>query len=301
MASPTSSPSSSVSRRPSSLLGLLVALLASRAGAAPGPQVVVSLESGTLRVETGAGRRVFPVGVGRLLPDGKEPALGLFYTGPDPRDSRYYLAARHLPAFHRGLPFLRLDRRSGANPELAGESLFGIHGPVTPTLIWGRVSAGCIRMQPHHLRWLYRFAVQHPVLQVRVLPGPDLLDGQAVSPPPERAAPADCPEASAGLRRLRRAALGGYLHDRICGGVDHWYAVELKGGERLRARIQHRGALRVELFGLRGISQVAAGRFGFEHTIPPSYRDRGDRYLRITDTSDGSAAQPYTLELATGR
>jgi hypothetical protein len=299
-----------VSRRPRSRnLALLLTLVAARAAAAPAPKVIVSLEAGTLRVETGEGRRVFPVGVGRLLPDGKEPALGLFYTGPDPRDSRYYLAARHLPAFHRGLPFLRLDRRSGApsasrlptpDSELAGESLFGIHGPVTPTLIWGRVSAGCIRMQPQHLRWLYRFAVRHPALQVRVLPGPDLLEGQAVSPPAERAAPADCPEAGVGLRRLRRAALGGYLHDRICGGVDHWFAVELKGGERVRARIQHRGALRVELFGLRGISQVAGGRFGFEHTIPPTFRDRGDRYLRITDPG-GAAAQPYTLELSVGR
>jgi len=172
---------------------------------------------------------------------------------------------------------------------------------VTPTLIWGRVSAGCIRMQPHHLRWLYGFALRHPGLPLRVLPGPDLLDGEAVSPPAERAAPPDCPEAGLGVRRLRRAALGSYLHDRICGGVDHWWAVELKGGERLRARVQHGGALQVELYGLRGISPVAAGRFGFEHSVPLTYRDRGDRYLRITDGGGRAAAHPYTMELVVGR
>ena len=260
----------------------------------------------TLRVETAAGRRVFPVAVGRLLPDGGERAIGRFQTGSDPHDRRFYLPARREPAFHRGLPFLRLARRAGAKvaASLVGDAeVFGIHGPVTPTLIWGRVSAGCIRMAPRHLRWLYGYAIRHPGLELLVTPDLDQVGGRTVMPSSDRPPQPGCPEARLGVRRLRRAPFGTPQHDRVCGGVDHWWAMELKGGETLRVQLQHAGALRAELFGLRGISEVARGRLGFQHVVPVAPRNRGDRYLRIT--RDGVAdpagdAQPYTLELSLG-
>lgn len=281
-------------------LGAALLLAPDTPAGAAGPVAIVSLEGCTMRVETGRGRRVFPVAVGRLLPDGSEPIKGRFYTGPDPADERFYTVARRAPAYLGGLPFLRLDRRSGGEAgSAAAEPRFGIHGPVTPTLIWGRVSAGCIRMRPQDLQWVFSFARSHPGLEIRILEHLDRVGEQPVAP--DRGSPhrPDCPEAGLGLRRLRRAELGEHLHDRVCGGVDHWWVFELKGGETLRARIQQAGFLRMELYGIRGISTVAAGRFGFDHTVPPADANRGDRYLRVTPGPGArpGAVFPYTMQL----
>jgi hypothetical protein len=258
------------------------------------PQVIVSLQGATLRLITAVGHRghVFPVGVGRDTPLGRSP-VGTFFSGPNPRDRDFYLPSRGEPAFHRNLPFLRLDR---ARQQASGavEHPYGVHGPITPTLIWGTVSAGCVRMRPDDLRRLYAFAVRHPRLPFTFIRELDRHGGRAVAVDPVgRRVPA-CPEEVAGARPLRRLAIGRDLHDRVCGGVDHWYALELGGGDRLAVRVQHGGLLRVELYGIRAISTVAAGQFGLDHDVPLARDNRGDRYLRIV-AGGGRRPASYTL------
>ena len=256
------------------------------------PQIIVSLKGATLRiVEEGHPDLIFPVGVGRDVPDGRS-APAVMYTGPDPGDRSFYLPARREPAFHLGLPYLRLDRRTG---QIAGIPArpFSIHGPVTPTLIWGRVSAGCVRMRPPDLKQVYRLAVRHPGMKVSFIPGPD---GRGELERPPGAKRLACPEAAIGLRRLRPIAQSRVQHDRICGGVDHWYSVELRGGDTVAVRLQHGGALRAELYGMRAISTVAEGRFGFEHRVPDAQRFRGARYLRISSAASRELI-PYALSV----
>ncbi len=259
--------------------------------AAVHPRLVVSLSGCTLRLQTAPGRAVvFPVGVGRLTDGGQEGPLGALFTGPNPRDRDLYIPRRRLPAFHRGLPYLRLDRRRGK-----GVRPFGIHGPVSPTLIWGRVSRGCIRMRPADIRRLYRVAVRHPSMPVIFIRGRDRVGGKAVVPAATRPAVKGCPEAAVGLRRLRRLATGAQVHDRRCGGVDHWYSIPLVGGDVTSVKLNHGGGLRVELFGIKAISAIAGGRHGFVHRIPRAPRNRGDRFIRITGA--GKGAVPYTLSV----
>jgi hypothetical protein len=258
------------------------------------PQVLVSLQGATLRLITAAGQRgrVFPVGVGRDTPLGRSP-LGTLYTGPSPRDRDFYLPTRNEPAFHRNLPFLRLDRAQ-TQASGASEHPYGVHGPITPTLIWGTVSAGCVRMRPDDLRRLYTFAVRHPRLPFTFIRDLDRHGGQALEIDRVGRQARGCPEEAVGVRALRRLAIGRDLHDRVCGGVDHWYAFELKGGDRLAVRVQHAGELRVELYGIRAISTVASGRFGLDHDVPLARDNRGDRYLRIV-AGVGRRVAPYTL------
>ena len=264
------------------------------------PRVVVSLTGCTLRLETGKGQnRVFPVGVGRLTDRGQEGPLGTLHTGPDPRDRDLYLPRRRLPAFHGGLPYLRLDRRKSSG---AGKMFrpFGIHGPVSPTLIWGRVSRGCIRLRPADIRLLYGVAVKHPSMPVTFIRQLDRVGGRPVSPDPVRPPLPGCPEAAAGARKLRRLATGAQIHDRVCGGVDHWYSIPLQGGDVTSVRLRHGGGLRVELYGIRAISAIASGRRGFVHRIPLAHRNRGDRFVRVVASSGARKRRrflPYTLSV----
>jgi hypothetical protein len=276
----------------------LLAVLAATGGQALAtPRIVVSIEQATLRIEQeGRADQIFPVGVGRDLRSSPS-APTVMYTGSDPRDRSFYLPARHEPAFHRGLPYLRLDRRTGLAAGLPAHP-FAIHGPVTPTLIWGTVSAGCVRMRPPDLARLYRFAIRHPGIKVSFVRGPDPRGVSTLLTARERDTP--CPDTAIGLRRLRRIGFDRPQHDRICGGVDHWYAVELRGGEAVTVRLQHGGRLRAELYGMRAISTVAEGQYGFEHRVPHAHRFRGARYLRILASRPASAALPYTLSLTLG-
>jgi hypothetical protein len=274
---------------------ILILILKHGDALASAPLLVISVDGATLRLEKGRkGRRVFPAGVGRVEGLGRQRSpVGLWRTGPDPSDPRFYLKARREPAFHRGLPFLRLYSPSRA------ELLFGIHGPVTPTLIWGQVSAGCIRLRPKHIRELYRFARRHPGMRVRIIRGFDRVGGRRVTP--SMAGPRDprCPEAGVGVRRLKSLRVSGTrVHDRVCGGVDHWYSLRLRGGDLINVALTHEGGLTVELYGIRAISTIAAGRFGFSYRVPLVQKNRGDRYLRVVASHRSRAGTAYTLEVS---
>ena len=263
------------------------------------PRVIISQAGGTLRLHQGGKDRIFPVGVGRRTPGGFSGPLGTVRMGPDPRDGEYYIPARFLPAFYVGLPFLRLQMTESREHGKAIRP-YSIHGPVTPTLIWGRVSRGCVRMRPDHIRLLYKVAVKNPGMPVTFIRGLDRIRGEAVKPDADGPALDRCAEAALGVRRLRRLTINRPLHHRVCGGVDHWYALELSGGDVLTVQLKHQGALRVEFFGIRAISSVRAGRFGLQHRVPLAHHNRGDRYLRVV-APDGRDREffPYSLQVTT--
>ena len=281
------------------LVLLALTLIPSHLHAKPGPRIIISIQDATLRLERGehGGRQVFPVSVGRLHKGEETTPLGTVHTGPDPRDRDLYIPSRKLPAFHRGLPNLRLDLR-GDMVDRRPSFPMGIHGPVAPSLIWGRASSGCIRMSAVGIRDLYRFASKHPALPVTIIPGPDTLEGgEAAAPDPVSPARKACPEAAVGARRLIRLGLGKRHHSRVCGGVDHWFALELTGGDRLNFNLEHGGGIRLELYGIRGISTVARGRKGLSYKVPRARNNRGDRFVRVVAPKDPGRVVPYSLEV----
>ena len=281
---------------------LLLPFIPGSAGGAPRPHMVISLQNATLRLERGkeGSRQVFPVSVGRLSAGKETTPLGTIHTGPNPRDRELYIPSRKLPAFHRGLPNLRLDLRGEKKVQRRPSFPFGLHGPVTPTLIWGRASRGCVRMSARGIRALYKFAAKHPAMPVTIIPGPDQLPGGGVASP-DTVAPGseDCPEASVGARRLTRLKAGKH-QDRSCGGVDHWYALELSGGDRLELKLAHGGGLSLELYGIRGISAVARGKRGISYKVPLARNNRGDRFVRVVARNKGAGVVPYSLEVSVG-
>ncbi|MCK5800179.1 MAG: L,D-transpeptidase [Deltaproteobacteria bacterium] len=172
------------------------------------------------------------------------------------------------------------------------QQLYGLHGPVTPSLIWGAVTAGCVRMRPLDLGRVFAFASKHPGTSIRYTREVISLRRRARG---SRAAASYCPEATLGVRRLRAVSLGKPLHDRICGGVDHWFSVVLQGGEIVSVSLQHRGALRLELYGIRAISPVARGTWALRHYVLQKPMNRGARYLRVVAPAHGTWS--YTLSV----
>lgn len=259
------------------------------------PSIVISTSSHVLELQQADGRRRrFPVGVGR---HGAGPR-GRWFTGPDAKDDTFYLPRRLLPAFHRGLPFLRLSpiplrpHRSDPAYRRAAAQPFGLHGPVTPSLLWGAVTAGCVRLRPADLRLVFAYARAHPGMPVRFT--------RKLLPPPTGSGSVQatglCAEARLGVRRVRVASFRKPMQDRICGGVDHWYAVPLQGGDVLSVALEHAGSLRVELYGIRAISTIARGRRGFRFRLPERRANRGARYLRVVAPRRGEP-RSYTLRL----
>lgn len=228
--------------------------------------IVVSTSSQTLRVHRPGQRSLlFPVAVSRQ----QEPPT-LRWLGPDPADTRYYQPSRSKPALHGGHPFLRF---AGASVTL------GIHGPVTPSLIWGAVTAGCLRMRSADIRQLYGVARSSPGIRVRFTSAVEAAAGQLHQ---QRCGRHDThPTMAPRARRLRQLRLGRNVRGSACDGVDHWFAVNLQGGDRLTVRLKHRGDLRLELYGIRAISRISRGRFSLNFVVPVARHNRGDRYLRV--------------------
>ena len=152
------------------------------------------------------------------------------------------------------------------------------------------------------IRAIYRFAAKNPSLPVTIIKGPDrLAGGEVATPDPVSPARNGCPEARTGARRLARLSLHEGRHDRVCGGVDHWYAVELSGGDRLEFALEHGGGLRLELYGIRGISTVARGEAGFSYRVPLARNNRGNRYVRVVAPTDATRTVQYKLVVKAGR
>jgi len=152
-------------------------------------------------------------------------------------------------------------------------------------------------MRAADIRSLFEFARRHPGLRVKVIRDVDLAEGKRVAPDGRGPVDPRCPAASVGVRRLRRIRIGGApIHANICGGVDHWYALELSGGDVITANLRQPGGLSVQLYGIRAISTVASGKHGLSHRVPLARDNRGQRYLRVVAPSAGAAAV-YTLEV----
>ena len=150
------------------------------------------------------------------------------------------------------------------------------------------------------IKAVYRFASRHPSLPVTVIQGVDRVRGKRVAPDAVGRRRKGCPESAIGARRLGRLKVGQVLHERVCGGVDHWYALELQGGDRVSLKLDHRGGLKLELYGIKGISTVATGTHGLNFLVPLARNNRGHRYVRVVAPRDPKLALPYTLKVTMG-
>jgi hypothetical protein len=174
---------------------------------------------------------------------------------------------------------LRPHRSDPAYRRAASQE-YGLHGPVTPSLIWGAITAGCVRLRAADLKRVFAFARRHPGIAVRYT------RARLVLPAAGRGV---CPEAKRGVARLTRASLNRRVHGRVCGGVDRWFAVELQGGDVLEVELVQRGGLRLELYGIRAISTVIRGSSaGLRFRVPLAKRNRGLRYLRLVAPPKGT-------------
>lgn len=130
------------------------------------PEIIVSLDAlNILLMDRATGySRVYPTGVGKLGSSGYSyTPVGHFATGPDTNDNWWYMASRYYPSYYDGLPFLRLTTLNSR-----GLATYGMHGPVTSSLIRGYVSSGCMRMAPEDIIELFWAVRNHPSTPVSI-------------------------------------------------------------------------------------------------------------------------------------
>jgi hypothetical protein len=136
------------------------------------PEVIISLEQLTVHLfdrATGFSR-VYPAGVGVLDSTGNSITPdGHFRTSPNLADAWWYIPRRTSPSYFAGLPFLRIDARNSR-----GENTYGLHGPITETLIRDYVSHGCVRMEREDIIDLYYLVNAHALTPVTLQREPEL-------------------------------------------------------------------------------------------------------------------------------
>ena len=130
------------------------------------PEIIVSLDQLTVHLfdrHTGFSE-VYPTGVGVLNSNNRSVTpTGHFATGPDSTDAWWYIARRVAPAHFGGWPFLRLTTENSR-----GYNTYGLHGPITSTLIRGYVSHGCMRMNGADIVRLFYLVRYHPDTPVTI-------------------------------------------------------------------------------------------------------------------------------------
>lgn len=129
------------------------------------PEIIVSLDGLTVHLfdrETGF-QVVYPAGVGQKLRGRSITPTGHFASGPDAKDSWWYVARRNVPDYFGGFPFLRLTALN-AN----GAATYALHGPITDVLERGYVSHGCVRMDAFDIIDLFWMVKAHPSTPVTI-------------------------------------------------------------------------------------------------------------------------------------
>lgn len=250
---------------------LLLFIFESRSLAQNEVSVKISTRSCVMQIKDGVKTTYYPVGIGR-----KHLAFGTFYLGPNVLDRSFYEKSRKEPAFQRGLPFIRLSPyrlrgQSDPNYQKAIDYALGIHGPVTPSLIWGRVSAGCIRMRKKDVREFYEFARLHPNLAIR------LTDKKMAFNYTFKIKP---------LRKLKANQ-----RSRLC-SRDEWFKIPLESGDKIRIELNQ--SLKLELYGIRGISVIAEATQSLFFIMKEAPKNRGTRYLRVINRKKGCLS--YTMK-----
>ncbi len=130
------------------------------------PEIIVSLDGLTVHLfdRTTGFSKVYPAGVGVKGASGRSiTPTGHFTTGPDNKDTWWYVARRTNPDYFGGFPFLRLTAENSD-----GANTYALHGPITETLIRGYVSHGCIRMQSDDVIRLFWMVKPHTSVPVTI-------------------------------------------------------------------------------------------------------------------------------------
>lgn len=247
------------------------------------PSAIISLTSATMRLADGTGRTfIFPVAVGR---PGSTPT-GTFRTGTDPRNGADYVDARRDPPVYGGQPFVRLSIGKGIVDGTARRP-YGIHGPITPSLIWGAATAGCIRMRPADLKIFYRIAKRHPGMAITLTKE---ADRPAIAAINKNERLGKC----AGLRPLHPEPRG-VVQGKLCTGAEQWFSLSLQAEQVLTLELNGDSRLRLELYGIRALTAVAGPVRNLSYRVPKAPKNRGARYIRVyledtakADPADGA-------------
>ncbi len=130
------------------------------------PEIIISLEGLSVHLfdrATGFSR-VYPAGPGVLGRNGRSVTpTGHFATGPDASNRWWYTPSRWDPEYFAGYPFLRLTIENSS-----GYNTYGLHGPITDTLIRDYVSHGCVRMEKEDIVELFFLVRRHPSTPVTI-------------------------------------------------------------------------------------------------------------------------------------
>ena len=136
------------------------------------PEIIISTDQLTLHIfdrETGFSR-VYPIGAGVLNSDGLcITPTGHFASGPDISEYWWYIPRRSVPEYFGGFPFIRLTAENSR-----GQNTYGIHGPITESLIRGYVSHGCIRMEGLDVVEVFYLIRDHASTPVTIQREPEL-------------------------------------------------------------------------------------------------------------------------------
>jgi len=79
------------------------------------------------------------------------------------------MARRSYPSYFGGFPFIRYDC-----PNENGDHTYGMHGPITRTLIRGYVSHGCTRMEGSDAQRIFELIHLHPSTPVTIQREPEI-------------------------------------------------------------------------------------------------------------------------------
>jgi len=130
------------------------------------PEVIVSLDGLTVHLfdrATGF-QAVYPAGVGTKDSRGISiTPTGHYRTSANISDTWWFVARRTLPDYFGGFPFLRIDAKNSD-----GANTYGLHGPITDTLIRGYVSHGCVRMRSDDIIRLFWMTKKFPQMPVTI-------------------------------------------------------------------------------------------------------------------------------------
>ncbi|MDQ3366475.1 MAG: L,D-transpeptidase [Myxococcota bacterium] len=129
------------------------------------PEIIVSLDGLTVHLfdrATGF-QAVYPAGVGTKTAGKSITPTGHFATGPNNADAWWYVNRRTVPDYFGGFPFLRLTARN-----TVGANTYALHGPITPDLIRGYVSHGCVRMASNDIIRLFWMVKPHESIPVTI-------------------------------------------------------------------------------------------------------------------------------------
>jgi|GEM_PF-4397590 hypothetical protein len=141
---------------------------------------------------------------------------------------------------------------------------------------------GRLRSRPADLKAFYKVAKKNPGMAITFT---EEEDRAGVARLVKKLGGGRC----AGIRPLRPEPRG-VIQDELCAGADHWYSVSLQAENELTLSLSGETRLRIELYGIRGLTAIAGPSRKLNYRVPKAEQNRGARYIRIYDAGGQASA-----------